>query len=51
MHSSASGSVRGCQLGLVNYAEEMEKGLQVGIVNIISRGGWAPVLPIVNGCF
>lgn len=47
----ANGSVRGCQLGLVNYAEEMEKGLQVGIINIISRGGWAPVLPFVNGRF
>ena len=47
----ASGKVRGCQLGLVNYAEEMENGLQIGIVNIISRGGWAPVLPIVNGNF
>jgi len=47
----ANGSVRGCQLGIVNYAEEMEKGLQVGLVNIISRGGWAPVLPFVNGKF
>ena len=47
----ANGSVRGCQLGLVNYAEEMEKGLQVGLLNIISRGGWAPVLPFVNGRF
>lgn len=47
----ASGTVRGCQLGLVNYAGEMERGLQVGILNIISKGGWAPVLPIVNGRF
>ena len=47
----AKGTVRGCQLGLLNYAEEMEKGIQIGIVNIISRGGWAPVLPFVNGRF
>ncbi len=46
-----SGSVRGCQIGLLNYAEEMECGLQIGIVNIISRNGWLPVLPIVNGHF
>ncbi len=47
----ATGTVRGCQLGLVNYAREMDRGLQVGIVNIISQGGWAPVLPLVNGRF
>lgn len=47
----ANGKVRGCQLGLVNYAEEMDKGIQIGILNIISRGGWAPVLPFVNGRF
>lgn len=47
----ASGKVRGCQIGLFNYAEEMESGLQIGIVNVISRNGWLPVLPIVNGHF
>ena len=47
----ANGSVRGCQLGLVNYAEKMDMGLQIGLINIISQGGWAPVLPIVNGRF
>ena len=47
----ASGKVRGCQIGLVNYAEEMESGLQIGLVNVISRNGWLPVLPIVNGRF
>ena len=47
----ASGKVRGCQIGLFNYAEEMESGLQIGFVNVISRGGWLPVLPIVNGRF
>lgn len=47
----AGGNVRGLQVGLVNYADTMEKGLQIGILNIISRNGWAPILPIVNGCF
>ena len=47
----ASGNVRGCQIGLFNYAEEMESGLQIGLVNVISRNGWLPVLPIVNGRF
>lgn len=46
-----SGTMRGCQVGLVNYAEEMGCGLQIGIVNIIARNGWLPVLPIVNGRF
>ena len=47
----AGGSVYGCQLGLVNYAGTMERGLQIGIVNIIARNGWLPVLPIINGNF
>jgi len=47
----ASGSVRGCQIGLLNYADTMEYGIQIGIVNIISNNGWMPVLPIVNGHF
>ena len=47
----ASGAVRGCQIGLVNYANTMERGCQIGFVNIISRNGWLPFLPIVNGGF
>ena len=47
----ATGPVRGCQLGLITYADEMDTGLQIGLVNIIARGGWFPVLPIVNGNF
>ena len=47
----ASGSMRGCQIGLVNYAEWVDGGLQIGLVNIISENGWLPVLPIVNGHF
>ena len=47
----AVGSVSGCQIGIVNYAGRMESGLQIGIVNVIARGGFFPVLPIINGSF
>ena len=47
----ANGPVRGCQIGLVNFAETMECGLQIGFINIIANNGWLPVLPIVNGHF
>ena len=47
----ASGALRGCQLGLVNYADTVERGCQIGIVNIISHNGWMPVFPILNGSF
>lgn len=44
-----SGSASGCQIGLVNYAGRMEEGVQIGILNIITRNGWLPVCPLVNG--
>ena len=44
-------SVSGCQLGIVNIAGRVESGLQIGLVNVNQRNGWAPVLPIVNGGF
>ncbi|MBR2837677.1 MAG: hypothetical protein IKE55_02735 [Kiritimatiellae bacterium] len=47
----AAGGVRGCQLGLLNYANRMESGVQIGIVNIIANNGWLPVLPVINGGF
>ena len=47
----AGGTVYGCQIGLVNYAKVMERGVQIGLINIISNKGWLPVLPIVNGHF
>lgn len=47
----ATGTVRGCQLGIVNYAGSMESGLQLGIVNVVARNGFSPVLPILNGGF
>ncbi len=47
----ASGALRGCQIGLVNYADTIDRGCQIGLVNIISHNGWLPVLPIINGSF
>lgn len=41
--------VRGCQIGLVNYANRLDRGCQIGLINIISHNGWLPVLPIING--
>lgn len=47
---NTSQNFKGLQIGLVNYARQLH-GLQIGIVNIISQGGVAPVLPIVNWSF
>ena len=47
----AGGTLRGCQIGLLNYADTVDRGVQVGLVNVIARNGWCPVLPIVNGHF
>lgn len=46
-----SQNMHGLQLGLVNYAARMNKGVQIGLVNIIQQGGVLPVLPIVNWSF
>lgn len=46
-----SGEMSGCQIGLVNYAERIRGGVQIGLVNIIAENGWLPVLPIINGSF
>ena len=45
------GSAYGCQVGILNYAQEMTTGVQIGILNIIVRNGIFPVLPIVNAGF
>ena len=47
----AYGKVEGCQLGLLNYAQEMSGGVQIGLLNIIARNGMLPVMPILNGGF
>jgi len=44
----AYGTMEGCQIGIVNYAQEMACGAQIGILNIIARNGVFPVLPVVN---
>ena len=49
--NAVGGTLRGCQIGLVNYANRVERGCQIGFVNIISHNGWLPVLPIINGSF
>ena len=41
----------GCQLGIVNIAGRVERGIQLGIVNVNMGNGWAPVLPVINGGF
>ena len=47
----AYGKVEGCQFGLLNYAQEMTYGVQIGLLNIIARNGLLPVLPLINGSF
>ena len=42
--------LHGVQLGFVNNARHISKGLQVGIVNI-AKNGWFPVMVLVNGHF
>ncbi|WP_428075590.1 LA_2272 family surface repeat-containing protein [Candidatus Avelusimicrobium luingense] len=42
--------LHGVQLGFVNNARHISKGLQVGLVNI-AKNGWFPVMVIVNGRF
>jgi hypothetical protein len=42
--------VEGLQLGLVNMTGTIH-GLQIGLVNVIEKGGWLPVMVIVNGNF
>jgi hypothetical protein len=48
---NSAGTVNGVQIGFVNYAANMKKGLQIGLVNIIKHGGQFPVFPIVNWAF
>ena len=47
----AYGSVDGCQIGILNYAQSMKWGAQIGLLNIICDNGLFPVLPILNGAF
>ena len=41
------GHFNGLQISIVNYAATL-KGLQLGLINIIGKGGFLPVFPIFN---
>ncbi len=41
------GHFNGLQFSIVNYAATL-KGLQLGLINIIGKGGFLPVFPIFN---
>jgi hypothetical protein len=40
---NAAGRLRGVQVGLFNYADSVEKGVPVGLVSIVRRGGYRAV--------
>ena len=42
-----SGKFSGLQVAFVNYTESLS-GLQIGLINIIKKGGWMPWFPIFN---
>ena len=44
-------SVKGVQFGFVNYAERFEKGIQIGLANMIKQDGQFPFMVLVNGRF
>jgi len=41
------GHFNGLQFSIINYSETL-KGLQLGLINIIGKGGFLPVFPIFN---
>jgi hypothetical protein len=41
--------MKGLRIGLVNWAGSVQRGLQIGLANIIERDGWLPFMVIVNG--
>ena len=41
------GHFNGLQISVVNYAATL-KGLQIGLINIIGKGGFLPIFPIFN---
>ena len=44
-------TLKGLQLGIVNYAERLDGGLQIGLVNYAANSDLYKVLPIVNWQF
>ncbi len=45
-----AGKTSGLQIAIVNYSATMN-GLQLGLINIIGKGGFLPIFPIFNFCF
>jgi hypothetical protein len=45
-----NGHFNGLQVAVVNYAATL-KGIQIGLVNIIGKGGFLPVFPFFNFSF
>lgn len=45
-----SGKFTGLQIAIVNYAETMN-GIQIGLLNIIKKGGFMPWFPLFNFSF
>lgn len=44
------GHFHGLQLAVVNYSATL-KGIQLGLINIIGKGGFLPIFPILNFSF
>jgi hypothetical protein len=44
-------SLKGVQLGFVNWAERLDGGIQIGFVNYAKNSDLFPILPIVNWQF
>jgi hypothetical protein len=38
------------QLGFVNVTNEI-RGIQIGAINVIKKGGWLVAIPLINGSF
>lgn len=45
-----SGKFSGLQIAIVNYADAMN-GIQIGLINIIKKGGFMPWFPLFNFSF
>ncbi len=44
-------TLKGLQLGFINWAERLDGGLQIGLVNYAANSDLYPVLPLVNWQF
>lgn len=48
MGSIIKGTQRGLVIGLVNYTRSLDRGMQIGLINIIDDNRSHRVLPIAN---